>query len=629
MKTRLTPPWTFALILFMSSGCVTSSKEGRRPADTNDWNVSSVSRFPEIKDDTGKLTEVIQKSIRKNSKELAVDDANSIAERLRHYFLFLGLTAKDFRKADRVSLTDILTDTGVKPNPDPLDPEEEEAEEDGDSTPSNLKAIKRIFASSTQFLFCADLRDWNCLEQAPRLSPSAEFRKETDSSLGAPIAAGPSLDMEVFFTRAWSGEPNAGVANRLSEKLQSDVGRSLSIAMYGINDIEGSMKPVYDQIKTHHQNPRINVRTVVDVSGLEKTPRPWLFDYVEPASKAPDLAGRWLFGSNTVSGKGMHALFQYDGTPDLIRETNGKIRSTIKAKTRIEWPTSHIMHNKFAILENEAGKKSVWTGTANFSATCMGTEKNSNMAVYIKNDVIGQAFLDQFNLMHEFDPSLNLKSRLVVGSFGEEPRPFKVGRFHRNKYPISHRLFTFNDGTKLRVHFAPTDDAEHRVILPMLLSAQAGDEIRISMFGGTGYEIVRALQFAQAKGANVRIVYDRQLGHGQTSWVRDAVLNLNHPNPYFGTLGKTKPGLLEVRFSAWEGKNHYKVGSLTRKQKDGRMVAEEIILGSQNWSSGGNDHNDENLISIQNLNQDIPSAVLFNQEFDQRLWVKSFAKRKD
>jgi len=167
---------------------------------------------------------------------------------------------------------------------------------------------------------------------------------------------------------------------------------------------------------------------------------------------------------------------------------------------------------------------------------------------------------------------------------------------------------------------------EHRVILPMLLSAKEGDEIRISMFGGTGYEIIRAMQLAVAKGANIRIVFDSKLGHGLTSWTRDRKLNVFMNNPYIGKIPQflnVKPGSIKVRSSTWKGKNHYKVGSLSRKLSDGSMRAEEIIIGSQNWSSGGNDYNDENLISIQNIASDVKAAVLFNTEFDTRLWAKS------
>lgn len=147
------------------------------------------------------------------------------------------------------------------------------------------------------------------------------------------------------------------------------------------------------------------------------------------------------------------------------------------------------------------------------------------------------------------------------------------------------------------------------------------------MFGGTGFEIVRAMQFAVAKGANIKIAFDRRLGHGLTSWIRDAVLNVNMVNPYIGKLGDIQPGSIKYRVSTWAGKNHYKAGTLSRKLADGSFRAEQIIVGSQNWSSSGNDGNDENLISIQNLGSNVQAAYLFNQEFDTRLWPKSREER--
>jgi phosphatidylserine/phosphatidylglycerophosphate/cardiolipin synthase-like enzyme len=100
-------------------------------------------------------------------------------------------------------------------------------------------------------------------------------------------------------------------------------------------------------------------------------------------------------------------------------------------------------------------------------------------------------------------------------------------------------------------------------------------------------------------------------------------------NPYIGKIPNppAKAGSISVRISTWKGKNHYKAGTITRKMENGSMRAEQIIVGSQNWSSGGNDYNDENLISIQNLNSDVKAAKMFNQEFDTRLWVQSRDER--
>ena len=632
-KYSLTTPsiLLFSTLALLTQACSTNSLDNhstpiRQVAAISTSNSITAADFPELSKDQGDLMSAIKVQLKKSTKGMSEGDVQKIAEKLQHYFLFLGLSAKDFTKAQVASST--LTADGEVVPAGPAgkkpkgDVEENEDDNDNDKTPSNIKAIQRLFIASTQFLDCPMI-DWECIEKTPLLTPKADFRLESKSDLGAPLKAGSSLDMDVFFTEAWDGSPRAGVVDRFAERLNSDVGKSLSIAMYGIDDIDGSMKGVYDAISEHAKTSSVDVRAVVDISGFERGKSPWVFDYVKPDEKSTNYAN-WLFGAsvNPDNAGGMHATFQYDGTPNFIHLMNDGIKTPEESRVRLEWPTAHIMHNKYAVLENHQGQKSVWAGTANFSNHCMGTEANANMSIYIRNDSIAQAYLDEFNLMFNFDPNQKVQSKLVVNS--SDKTPAQVGRFHRNKVPVSHRLFTFDDGTKVRVHFAPTDDAEHRVILPMLLSAKAGDEIRISMFGGTGYEIVRAMQYAVAKGANVRIVYDMRLGHGLTSWTRDQILNVFMKNPYIGKVGSNaKPGSISVRSSTWKGKNHYKVGTLTRKLDNGEMRAEEIIVGSQNWSSGGNDNNDENLISIQNINKDVQAAAIFNNEFDTRLWEKS------
>jgi hypothetical protein len=613
-----------------SSKLGTSSTPLRQVAAIDDPAVNPGSAgpidFPEITVDKGELADALKIALKKSTKGMTEAEFNSAADRLRHYLMFLGLTAKDFKKAE--TATSVVTPEGEVAVVTPakktkeISPEESGDDEE-DKTPSNLKAIQRLFMASTQFLECQNLIDWECLEKTPKLKPRADFRIDSKENLGTPVLAGDALDMDVFFTEAWDGSPSAGVAGHFADRLTSDVGKSLSIAMYGIDDIKGSMSGVYNAIVDHARSASVNVRAVVDVSGFEKGASPWVFDYVRPEEKSTNYAN-WLFADSTTNPGGMHATFQYDGTPSFIHEMNDGIKTQDESRVRLEWSTSHIMHNKYAVLENHEGVKSVWAGTANISNHCMGTETNSNMSVYIRNDLIANAYLDEFNLMFNFDPSIQVKSKLVVNS--DDKNPVHAGRFHRNKFPVSKRFFKFSDGTNVRVHFAPTDDAEHRVILPMLLSAKAGDEIRISMFGGTGYEIVRAMQYAVAKGANVRIVFDSKLGHGVTSWTRDQVLNVFMKNPYIGRVGlasNEKIGAITVRSSTWKGKNHYKVGTLTRRQINGEMKAEQIIVGSQNWSGGGNDSNDENLISIQNLKDDVKAAKMFNHEFDTRLWIKS------
>lgn len=599
------------------SSCATPMNSNREVAS----KTPLIQTLPRLTTDNGELLAGLKKALKNRTKGKSDAELTAAAAKLRDYLLFLGLNARDLVKSESSTDIDLVEKSKVtlkvkNINGDDNDTGGEDTEE---KTPSNLKAIQRLFIASTQFLDCPVMTDWECLEKTPSFAPTAEFRIEKSDVVTA-VKAGPSLDMDVFFTQAWDGSPRGMVSDRFAEKINSDSTKSLALAMYGIDDIDESMSNVYQAI-INRSKTKAKVRAVVDVMGFERGTSPWVFNYVDH----PQLKGEWLFGQsqNPETPDGMRMTFQYDGTPSFIREMNEGIKTQEESRVRLEWSTARIMHNKFAVMENSKGQKSVWTGTANISKNCMGVEANANMSVYIRNDAIATAFLDQFNLMFNFDKTIEVKSKQVKPISEEEPS--LVGRFHRAKYPVNQRYFTFDDGTKLRVHFAPTDDAEHRSIIPMLMSAKKGDQIRIAMFGGTGYELVRAMQYAAAKGADVKIAFDRRLGHGLTSWIRDSILNVNMENPYinkYDNVGVT-PGKISYRVSTWTGKNHYKAGTLTRRLGNGKMLAEQIIVGSQNWSSGGNDFNDENLISIQNLNYGVKAAEMFNTEFDTRLWVKS------
>jgi phosphatidylserine/phosphatidylglycerophosphate/cardiolipin synthase-like enzyme len=239
----------------------------------------------------------------------------------------------------------------------------------------------------------------------------------------------------------------------------------------------------------------------------------------------------------------------------------------------------------------------------------MGTEQNSNISLVIKNPLIAATYQAEFEHMFNFWPN-TVKSEKIRGTGATLP----IGRFNHNKLPAAPRLFSFTDGTMLAVHFAPTDDGEHRSVLPMIHSANAGDTLRISMFGNSGYEYIRAIQLAVARGVNVRIVLDSQQSAGAFSWLKDPSGNLLEANPYMEALCKSgvRPGNLSIKVSGWEGKNHYKAGTLTRKTG----VVEAMIVGSQNWSNGGNDSNDENMVSIQNKRIGVRMGRQFNLEFE-------------
>lgn len=465
-------------------------------------------------------------------------------------------------------------------------------------------AVDRLFESSTQFLFCHDLEDWGCLEKTPEVAPLAAYRRDSVAGLGEPVRVDDKFNMEFYFSKQWyktrkqvevkdaklaekAWTPTevvipekASLGAELAKLLEQDW-KKVSMAIYGIDGVgemdkqskkqNYSMLPVMKAIKKH-----TDIRAVVDVEN---------------------------FKNNTESGS-REIVFQYPPTIEMCTALNANLNFE-NSRVRLEWPSANIMHNKFFVFD-DGRDKSVWTGTANVSKNCMGDEDFANMAVYIKNTEVAEAYLAEFEEMFNFSKSDEIKA------------PTRVGRFHQNKRPNTQRYFVFNDETELRVHFSPTDDGEHRSILPMLLSAREGDVIRISMFGSGGIEYVRAIQYAVAQGAHVKLFVDRDTSFQvANSWInRKAPVRIQSRNPYGMFKGK-----LEIRHTNWGAgnMNHHKTASLARKTPRG-MLAQQLIVGSQNWSLPGNDENDENMLSIRNVKNGLAAAKAFSEHFDSMIW---------
>lgn len=449
----------------------------------------------------------------------------------------------------------------------------------------------RLFESSTQFLFCNNLENWECLEKSPTLATLALYRTEVSADLGKPVKVEGPLKMDYYFTQQWyktrkqlvegreeKVPEKASTADVLGKLLEEDWSR-VSMAIYGIDGIgeidsktkknNFSMKRPFDAMSRF-----TDIRAVVDVNSYK-----------------------------TEENSSHGVVYQYAPTKELYDVLN-KNQPEADFKLRHEYPASNIMHNKFFVFDKNK-KRSVWTGTANISKNCMGDEDFANMSVYIDSDEVANSYLTEFDEMFNYADPDEIKA------------PQLVGRFHRNKKPNTKRYFVFEDGHELRVHFSPTDDGEHRSIIPMILSARAGDVIRVSMFGSGGSEYVRALQYAAFKGAIVKVFVDRDTSFQvANSWInRKAAAKLQGPNPY----GKIK-GKLEIRHTNWGGgnMNHHKTATLTRKNGQ-QSVAEVLILGSQNWSLAGNDDNDENMVSIRNF-KGVAAAQAFNEHFDRLIW---------
>ncbi|MCB9072754.1 MAG: phosphatidylserine/phosphatidylglycerophosphate/cardiolipin synthase family protein [Bdellovibrionaceae bacterium] len=491
-------------------------------------------------------------------------------------------------------------------------------------------SLDRLFKSSTQFILCEDVTDYACLEKTPIVEPSSESRQEDASlHLGERVDIKDSLDGNIewyFNTKIMIPEDKIDikqtVANVLMDKIKNEGKTAIYTAMYGMDDVTadnkrkslGSLNGVYNAL-IDQINEGVDVRAVFDEKGFAKgVTKPLLFTYVEPndAKKRE----KWILSSanDPKDDTRTKLAFQYsEGTQGLIQALALNASTDEEATGRIEWKNDGIMHNKFFVFQN--GKQySVWTGTANISRTCMGTERNSNMSVFIKNNEIAQSYIDEFNEMYEFqDPTPKNTGNDFVGM---KSKDFPYGRFHGNKRPNTKRYFYFEkDKTTARVYFSPTDDAEHRAILPLLLDARAGDTLRISMFGAAGIEYVRALQLAASRGVKVEVIVDSPTACGPGSWAGltgDATLLEENPFKASAKVAIKKNN--KSKGNTWK-QNHQKIGVLLR---DGK--AQAIIFGSQNWSNSGNDKNDENLMALSRNDTSLQIAEEFDKHFTTFLW---------
>lgn len=530
------------------------------------------------------------------------------------------------------------------------------------------QTLNRLFQSIPFFLLC-DPEKWACLEQPPWQTTLPEYRQDraTDFSwvpLGEPKYAGENFEFELFFAPAIVSEeekqaPMLTYVVREIEKSE----REILINIFGIDDIDASMKPFFNAIKLKKEEG-VDIKALVDqknsLTGMLRT-----YDVVEdpgrkgfpkliplkkkliPSYLPPEDRSYWVFGrpgwmdryshltfndwkmlkdeakengyeldgymggyvralidleGATKDPNQVRMFFQYNGTHKLLELLNEGIKDEKKSNGRVEWLNSEkIEHNKIKVFD----RKRVWTGTTNLSRTEMGEEVNLNVGILFSNKFVAKSYIEEFYEMFDFSGKMiHPKIR----------SPFNVGLAHTKKSANTPRYFWFDDGTEVRVHFSPTDDSEHRVLIPFLYSAKKGDHYRILMYGNSGLELIRGIQFAISRGADVSMILDDLSSYQESSWVVWDVANLCQRNPYKEP--KSTLGSLSIYLDEWPGLLHVKGGTLTRNFY-GKPRVTTLIIGSQNWSVGGNDDNDENMLTIRNEKIELVQLTRFNRYFEE------------
>ncbi len=221
--------------------------------------------------------------------------------------------------------------------------------------------------------------------------------------------------------------------------------------------------------------------------------------------------------------------------------------------------TNMLMHNKFAIFDNQK----VYTGSMNFSTTGF-SGFNQNNVLIINSTQIAELYTKEFEQMYS-------------------------GKFHSLKAKTVNNKDLDINGTKYSVFFSPQDKQISRNIVPLVKDAK--EYIYIPAFLITHKALSDALIEAYERGIDVRLIVD--------------ATNTGTRNSTFKLL-RTKG--VPVKVENYAGKMHTKAMIIDNKY---------IVTGSANFSSSGENKNDENMLIIENQ-----KLADFYRRFFLYIWQK-------
>lgn len=215
-----------------------------------------------------------------------------------------------------------------------------------------------------------------------------------------------------------------------------------------------------------------------------------------------------------------------------------------------------IMHDKFFVVDG----RWVWTGSTNVSDSCSGGY-NANAVAVIDSMRIATAYSREIDQM------------------------FDKGRYHERKTsagPLSVKL----GNADVEILFSPQDSPIRERVRPLVKDAR--ERIDVGIFYLTHKHLAGDLIDAHLRGVKVRVILDAT-----------AAVN-----------GYTKHELLRavgipVKVENWGGKMHMKTAMI-----DGHTV----ITGSMNFTTAGEDGNDENVVIIHSDEM----AAQYGEFFDAR-----------
>ena len=198
------------------------------------------------------------------------------------------------------------------------------------------------------------------------------------------------------------------------------------------------------------------------------------------------------------------------------------------------------MHNKFFVVDS----RFVWTGSTNVSDSGTGGY-NANLVTVIDSRKVAAAYLEEMDQM------------------------YGRGRYHRQK-KSNGILKVALDDADVEVLFSPQDTPIRERVRPILKDAEKS--VDVAVFFLTHKHITGDLIKLHRKGVKVRVIIDATAAKN----------------------GYTKHELLRaagipVKVENWGGKMHMKSAVI-----DGKT----LVTGSMNWTTAGDDDNDENVVII-------------------------------
>ena len=216
-----------------------------------------------------------------------------------------------------------------------------------------------------------------------------------------------------------------------------------------------------------------------------------------------------------------------------------------------------IMHHKFFVVD----RRYVWTGSANISDSGTGGY-NANAVVVADSRPLASVFTAEFEHLLARNRPTDRKPRDGV-------EIFSVG------------------GAEVTTWFSPQDDSMRFGVQALI--AKSRRTIDVAVFFLTNKWAVADLIGAHQRGVRVRVIVDAtsaKNGYSKHELLRQAGIS--------------------VKVENWGGKMHMKAAVV-----DGEF----LVLGSMNWTSAGEDTNDENTLLVRSR----PLAARMETSFEQ-MW---------